>query len=60
MSSNLTTALNSVPAFELGLLVDQLVRPHHGGGGLADAAVPALVPLVRGVYHQLVPVGVAI
>ena len=47
--------LLAVSALELGLLVDPLVRPHHRGGRLADAAVPALVPLVRGVDFQLVP-----
>ena len=48
--------LNFLPALELGLLVDELVLPHHGGRRLADAAVPALVPLVRRVDLQLVPV----
>ena len=47
-------------ALELVLLVDPLVFPHHRGGGLAYAAVPALVPLVRGMDFQLVPVHVGV
>ena len=52
--------LLTVAALELVLLVDPLVFPHHRGGGLAYAAVPALVPLVRGVDFQLVPVHVGV